>query len=97
MRWRNQTILYYGVRLCLIFSSQIHTSKGFSSSSKASGLGFSVAPAIGGECFIFEGLSLGGEVQFKLLFDNLDDPYENDIEDTKQYFTSTLLFIRFYF
>jgi len=102
MKQMNKATLYYGMRLALIYSSE--TSKDrliyllYAGGDKKSGFGFIIAPAIGGEYFVCENISLGCEVQFKLLLNNLDNPNNNnDYEDTKQYSTNTLFFTRFYF
>ncbi|MBN2031427.1 hypothetical protein JW824_14430 [bacterium] len=85
---RNKTILYFGGRLCFLLSSQTYTRKITGITNKESDIGFLfIAPAIGGEYFVCEELSLGGEMQLKLL---------NYFENTKRYFTNTLLFMRFY-
>ncbi|MBN2031425.1 hypothetical protein JW824_14420 [bacterium] len=92
--WRNKTILYFGGRLCFLFSSYTYTYKYYGDTkwrtNKESDFGFLfVAPAIGGEYFVCEKLSLGGEIQLKFL--------SNNSENTKHYFTHTLFFTRFYF
>jgi len=99
MLWRNQTILYFGGRLGLIFSSETSEYEDWDDTwekNEESGGGFFFAPTIGGECFVCEKLSLGGEVQLKWLFSNWEDE-DNNKDDTLQYFTRTLFFIRFYF
>jgi len=96
--------LYYGTRLGFIktSSSSEYSYSWGSHDSEESTSGFFVAPAIGGEYFLSDHFSLGGEAQVRytsLSGEETETNNEREVTDLSSSSTSTraLIFIRFYF
>ena len=84
--------IYYGGRIGLVYSSETYQYP--QNESDQSKYDLQLSPAIGGEYFFTDHLSLGGELQLNLLFPdqwNGDDISEMIIK------SKTLIFVRFYF
>jgi len=90
---------YYGARLGLmhVTSSYKESHNGYSYSDEASGNGFYIAPTIGGEYYLSNSFTLGGEAQLRYV--SYKEKDEDDDEETTSKITSTraIFFIRIYF
>ena len=86
--------IYYGPRVGLIYSSSNEYYN--DTKSEISGIGFYIAPVVGGEFYFAKHFSLGGEGQLKYSYSSLK---EDDDEKGSSLIlsTRTLVFIRFYF
>ena len=96
--------LYYGARLGIIRNSSSRESsysyEGYSDSDEDSNKasGFYVAPTIGGEYFLSNHFSLGGEAQLRYsTFSEEGDDNNNAELSASSTATKALIFIRFYF
>ena len=88
---------YYGARFGLTrTSSSYEYSYNGSGSDKRSGQGFFIAPTFGGEYFLNNNFTLGGEAQLRYAsFSEKDE--DNEERTTSSTSTRAFLFIRFYF
>ncbi len=95
MRQTDKVVLYYGLRLGLIFTSWSEESNG--DKEDDSRTDFSIGPALGGEYFFSDHLSLGGEAQLNYIFVGQWD-YDDDIDRSESIISNrALLFVRWYY
>lgn len=101
---RNRLFIYYGGHIGVIISSLTtkHRNDSYYDEDKAEGTGFFAAPTLGGECFMADNFSIGGEVQLKyysLERENTPNREGENNETTAitNFVMRTLLKLRFYF
>jgi hypothetical protein len=95
MTQRDKVILYYGLRLGFIFNFLSDESNG--DKDDDSRTDFSIGPALGGEYFFSDHLSLGGEAQLNYIFVGQWD-YDDDIDRSESLIANrALFFVRWYY
>ncbi|MDZ7262523.1 MAG: hypothetical protein ONB05_10515 [candidate division KSB1 bacterium] len=97
MTQKGKVSIYYGARLEIVrFSfSYKYSQDGHHESREDSNTDFYIGPAIGGEYFFTEHLSVGGETQVNFIFIGQGDDTEDTSESVIR--TKTLIFLRWYF
>ena len=99
MTKKGKVYIYYGARFGLIrisYSAE-YSWNGHTESDDDSKTDFHVSPAIGGEYFFTDHLSLGGEAQLNYIFvGQVDDDDDDDVSESLIR-SKTLIFVRWYF
>ncbi|MCK4359769.1 MAG: outer membrane beta-barrel protein [Candidatus Cloacimonetes bacterium] len=88
--------IYYGARIGFIHATSSYKSGG-SYSSEESGNGFYVAPTIGGEYYLSNSFTLGGEAQLRYVSYKEKDEDDDEESTSTLMGTRTIFFIRVYF
>lgn len=98
MKDKGKVDIYYGARFGLVHISYSYkySSNDYNEDDEDSKTDFYIGPAIGGEYFFTDHLSLGGEAQLSYAF--IDQLGHNDKDVSESLISSkTLIFVRWYF